>query len=211
MLLEQRLKDLSIRCNLKNENIMTEAEKLAIKNRIEEIKLLIASGNTKKSLDSLKQLVEEKKLARGSEITLLLNQLSEQERNRSLNLIDSAEYNINTSRITFSTLELLSKIENEFFHDDEKEFYINNLVDQLGDKKQAFLYKVKRKIAEHVNSKTPTECLTFVTRRSDDNQVSSVYEPEASITYAEVLIAFCREKSYSGKALDSYLTDGIID
>lgn len=190
---------------------MTDKEKAELKEKIEGIKLVIASGDTKKSLDAIKKLNDENKLAHNSEIILLLNQLSEQDKKLSLNLIENKEYNINVSKITFSTLELLSKIENEFFFEEEKEFEINNIVNQLGDKKHQFLDRIKRKIIEHISNKTPSNCLTFVTRRSDDNRISSVYEPEASFTYAEVLIAFCREKSYGGKVLDSYLTDGIID
>ncbi len=190
---------------------MTDKEKTELKEKIEAIKLTIASGDTRKSLDAIKSLNDEKKLAHSSEITLLLNQLNEQIKKKNLNLIDSKEYDLNVSKITFSTLELLSKIENDFFLEGEKESEINNIINQLGEKKHIFLEKIRRKIIEHVNRKTPSDCLTFVTRRSDDNKVSSIYEPEASLTYAEVLIAFCREKSYSGKVLDSYLTDGIID
>ena len=85
---------------------------------------------------------------------------------------------------------------------------LNEIISKLGDKKYDFLNEVKREVNSYISNQG-AKCLSIIEKRK--RYSNRTWELSASISYIEVLIAFCQGKKYNGNELDSYLTSPIID
>lgn len=84
---------------------------------------------------------------------------------------------------------------------------LKQLMDQLGNKKAPFFNNLELKIYNEVKSKSPGTCLTLIERSGNIKWKPS----EATNGYMPRLIAFMRKKNYKGSAIDSALTDIVVD
>ena len=88
---------------------------------------------------------------------------------------------------------------------------VDEIVKELGYKKDLFLNSVKSSINTHVSNKSWQDCLTIVLRNSNGSISSTWYPSEVMDGYTPRFIAFLQKKSYKGYTVDSVLTDGVVD
>ncbi|MEZ5044101.1 MAG: hypothetical protein R2828_29680 [Saprospiraceae bacterium] len=91
-----------------------------------------------------------------------------------------------------------------------QEKLIREIVDDLGDKKYAFLNEVERAVNNYISKQSIEKCLTIVERSSSGGIKSRWYPEEFASGYIPRLVAFCRKKTYKGYQLDSALTDEVV-
>lgn len=84
---------------------------------------------------------------------------------------------------------------------------VRELVDLLGRKKQSFLNDVQKSINQYVSNQG-SKCLTII-GRNPNGTIYKRWYLSASFEYIRCLTAFCREKPFQGKELDSGLTGPI--
>ncbi|MCM1108891.1 MAG: hypothetical protein NC388_07535 [Clostridium sp.] len=87
---------------------------------------------------------------------------------------------------------------------------INEIVQKLGNKKKGFLDSVESAINSHISNRSWQDCLTIVLRNTDGNISSTWYPSEVMSGYTPRFISFLRKKKYNGYAVDSVLTDDIV-
>jgi len=89
----------------------------------------------------------------------------------------------------------------------DKAALIDDLTSRLGEQKNAFLRSLQSDVRTFIENQGK-DCLTLIERRSSGDQRWSI---SADLGYIRRLIAFCREKDFSGNQLDSALTEPVID
>ncbi|HCT64799.1 MAG TPA: hypothetical protein DIC60_05975 [Lachnospiraceae bacterium] len=86
---------------------------------------------------------------------------------------------------------------------------IKDLVNSLGENKSEFINSVSYSIDNYISSQGIKKCLTVV-ERTPQGAVYLEWEPYEGVDYVKRLIAFCRGQRYSGRDLDSALTDPVV-
>lgn len=88
---------------------------------------------------------------------------------------------------------------------------VQAIVSSLGNNKSCFLSDIRHEINSYISTRTVSDCLTLVTRYSDDSSGVKWYPSEALDGYIERFIAFLRNRKYKGSAVDSALTDPVVN
>lgn len=88
---------------------------------------------------------------------------------------------------------------------------IKSIVKELGGKKSDFIRSVQNEIKNHIEAKSPSDCLTLVSRYDDGSKCCHWYPSEVFDGYTGRMIAFLRGQKYEGKTIDSALTDPVVD
>lgn len=88
---------------------------------------------------------------------------------------------------------------------------ITEIVNLLGGKKRLFLDSVENAINSHISHRSWQDCLTIVLRNSNGSVRSTWYPSEIADGYTPRFIAFLRKKEYKGYAVDSVLTDDVVN
>lgn len=86
-----------------------------------------------------------------------------------------------------------------------------SIVQALGAKKDAFLNSIENAIYSHISSKSVSDCLSVVTKNTIEEKGIKWVPSELFDGYGGRFIAFLRKKTYKGKLVDSYLTDGVVN
>lgn len=88
---------------------------------------------------------------------------------------------------------------------------VTEIVKILGGKKRSFLDSVENSINSHISHRSWQDCLTIVLRNDDGCVCSTWYPSEIADGYTPRFIAFLRKKKYKGYAVDSVLTDDVVN
>lgn len=88
---------------------------------------------------------------------------------------------------------------------------VTEIVNILGGKKRLFLDSVENAINSHISHRSWQDCLTIVLRNSNGSVRSTWYPSEIADGYTPRFIAFLRKKEYKGYAVDSVLTDDVVN
>jgi hypothetical protein len=86
---------------------------------------------------------------------------------------------------------------------------VRNLVELLGENKEAFLTSVNQTIRSYIE-RQGAECLTII-GRLPSGEIGHTWKLAPNLEYCRCLMAFCQAKQFKGYALDSGLTDPVVE